>query len=171
MSTNYILEYFERTLNQIQTEVYNNTQDYISFAEALAEERLKWRFRINAVLTIVSILITIAIDVNVKLINDEYIGKDFFILLLNCIIFGGLALNTLIKAAYEVLYSDRIFTSFSLLFPLLIGTLLAIFLGIYFLPPPMTITWIFVGLIFSNISITYRYTSYRTKVKFAVAIL
>ncbi|RIB01661.1 hypothetical protein C2G38_2050692 [Gigaspora rosea] len=42
MSTNYVLEYFERTLNRIQTEVYNNTQDHIFFAEALAEERLKW---------------------------------------------------------------------------------------------------------------------------------
>ncbi|KAF0530112.1 hypothetical protein F8M41_012354 [Gigaspora margarita] len=126
MSTNYVLEYLKQTLNPIQNEVYNNTQNHISFAEVLAEERLKWRFRINAILTIVNILITIAIDI-------------------------------------------------TLLFSLLIGTLLVIFLDIYVLPPPMAITWIFVGLIFSNIAITYRYTSfepfYHTKVKFAVTIL
>ncbi|CAG8853999.1 44757_t:CDS:1, partial [Gigaspora margarita] len=42
MSTSYVLEYLKRTLNPIQTEVFNNTQDHISFAEALTEERLKW---------------------------------------------------------------------------------------------------------------------------------
>ncbi|CAG8457675.1 17317_t:CDS:2 [Gigaspora rosea] len=89
----------------------------------IRKERKKWKLAINASFTVLTILVTIAINAVAKIFNnDKYINK--FVLILNCIVFGIQAFTIISVPVNE---------------------------GIYVLPASVTISWIVVGVLGSNL--------------------
>ncbi|CAG8852510.1 13231_t:CDS:2, partial [Gigaspora margarita] len=110
----------------------------------IQEERKKWKLAINTSFTVLSILVTIAINAVAKIFNnDEYINN--FVLILNCIVFGIQTFTIISVPVNEGIFDDKTWTRVMwILIPTIIGILLAIFLGIYVLPASVTISWIVV---------------------------
>ncbi|RIB07028.1 hypothetical protein C2G38_2215576 [Gigaspora rosea] len=139
------------SLSRNQQSFYNTSANKINFLKAIREERKKWKLAINVSFTVLTILVTIAINAVAKIFNnDEYINK--FVLILNCIVFGIQAFTIISVPVNEGIFDDKTWTRVVwILIPTIIGILLAIFLGIYVLPASVTISWIVVGVLGSNL--------------------
>ncbi|CAG8568368.1 18233_t:CDS:2 [Cetraspora pellucida] len=144
-------EKYSKNLSPKQLALYNESKDKSNFLKGILDERIRWKFKINAFVTILSVSGTIAIDFVARFFPKDD-NTNLFILILNCFVFGIQAFTVILAATNEDLFSSKTYGRAIIVFaPIIIGVVLATFLGIFILPPTITISWIAVGVLGSNL--------------------